>query len=352
MSTATTHWSTTYMDSSNVSPHTHSDHNMSTYHSYGAHEGSRAADPSIPRRVSQSYSSGGGDGSPFAYSPTNSSSYGHTYNNSPLGYSNASHSSHQQHQSFGNSSSYGNNSSYGLSPTSNTSSVDYYSYSNSQDNSPLQYSSGSINPAYLGGRSQAAGRGLPVPRDSLIKSEPTEGGLQRESHSGSQGVLYPARIQYTDNATDKETSWLKRQCHVCGATSPPGWRKSVLKVGKIVCNACGLYEKTHHRPRPTRLSDESRNGVHRRVSATGTAISPGGESPSRASFSQSPNLSRAPSDNRVQYASPYANTLPASGTPGSNPSSLSNSPVLQRASGSMSSASHHGSHHGSRSPPN
>ncbi|EJU00346.1 hypothetical protein DACRYDRAFT_117353 [Dacryopinax primogenitus] len=343
MSTATSHWSS-YMDSSNMSPHNHSEHNLSYYG--GSNEGSRA-DPSIPRRLSQPYSGASGDNhSPFAYSPTNSTSYGHTYNNTPLTYPNQGHSSQQQ-TSFSSNNSY-SNTSYNLSPASNNSSsmgssMDYYSYSSSgQDTSTLQYSSGSINPAYLGGRSQV-GRGVTSTRDSLIKSEPTEGGLAREAHSGSTGVLYPARIQYTDNATDKETSWLKRQCHVCGATSPPGWRKSVLKVGKIVCNACGLYEKTHHRPRPTRLSDESRNGVHRRVSATSATIAPGGDSPSRASFSVSPNLSRAPSDNRVQYASAYANT-----TTGSNPSSLSGSPVLQRATGSISSTSHRGS----RSPPN
>ncbi|KAH7344826.1 hypothetical protein B0J17DRAFT_16759 [Rhizoctonia solani] len=36
---------------------------------------------------------------------------------------------------------------------------------------------------------------------------------------------------------------------------PPGWRKSTLNPGKIVCNKCGLYERSHARPRPLHMDN-------------------------------------------------------------------------------------------------
>ncbi|CDO73807.1 hypothetical protein BN946_scf185015.g136 [Trametes cinnabarina] len=65
--------------------------------------------------------------------------------------------------------------------------------------------------------------------------------------------------QYTDDAASKETQYLRRRCHNCHTTEPPSWRRSTLNPGKIVCNKCGLYERTHLRPRPLRF-DELRAG--------------------------------------------------------------------------------------------
>ncbi|KAG2115865.1 uncharacterized protein F5147DRAFT_833995 [Suillus discolor] len=66
-------------------------------------------------------------------------------------------------------------------------------------------------------------------------------------------------IQHTDDAASKETQYLRRRCFNCHTTEPPSWRRSTLNPGKIVCNKCGLYERTHLRPRPLRF-DELRAG--------------------------------------------------------------------------------------------
>lgn len=66
-------------------------------------------------------------------------------------------------------------------------------------------------------------------------------------------------IQHTDDAASKETQYLRRRCYNCHTTEPPSWRRSTLTPGKIVCNKCGLYERTHLRPRPLRF-DELRAG--------------------------------------------------------------------------------------------
>ncbi|KAG8891066.1 hypothetical protein FRB98_000075 [Tulasnella sp. 332] len=62
-------------------------------------------------------------------------------------------------------------------------------------------------------------------------------------------------ILHTDDAASKETLHLRRRCFNCHATEPPSWRRSTLTYGKIVCNKCGLYERTHSRPRPHRFDE-------------------------------------------------------------------------------------------------
>ena len=66
-------------------------------------------------------------------------------------------------------------------------------------------------------------------------------------------------VQHTDNTTSKEMQYLRLRCFNCHTTEPPSWRCSTLNPGKIICNKCGLYERTHLHPRPLRL-DELRAG--------------------------------------------------------------------------------------------
>lgn len=75
------------------------------------------------------------------------------------------------------------------------------------------------------------------------------------------GISHP--VQHTDDAASKETQFLRRRCFNCHTTEPPSWRRSTLNPGKIVCNKCGLYERTHLRPRPLRF-DELRAGNKQR----------------------------------------------------------------------------------------
>ena len=81
-------------------------------------------------------------------------------------------------------------------------------------------------------------------------------------------------VQHTDDAASKETQYLRRRCFNCHTTEPPSWRRSTLNPGKIVCNKCGLYERTHLRARPLRF-DELRSGTKsRKPSKSITTTSP------------------------------------------------------------------------------
>lgn len=90
-------------------------------------------------------------------------------------------------------------------------------------------------------------------------------------------------VQHTDDAASKETQYLRRRCFNCHTTEPPSWRRSTLNPGKIVCNKCGLYERTHLRPRPLRF-DELRAGNKARkqgkAAAAAAAAASGNPSPS------------------------------------------------------------------------
>ena len=107
--------------------------------------------------------------------------------------------------------------------------------------------------------------------------------IYRPSSSSSNASLLPQPgsgvvVMHTDDAASKETQFLRRRCFNCHTTEPPSWRRSTLNTGKIVrnilfplmhrpsqyscfqvCNKCGLYERTHMRPRPPRF-DEMRSG--------------------------------------------------------------------------------------------
>ena len=90
-------------------------------------------------------------------------------------------------------------------------------------------------------------------------------------------------IQHTDDAASKETQYLRRRCYNCHTTEPPSWRRSTLTPGKIVCNKCGLYERTHLRPRPLRFDQfcaENKSRKQSKVaSSKGPKIHPAGSMP-------------------------------------------------------------------------
>jgi GATA-binding protein len=108
----------------------------------------------------------------------------------------------------------------------------------------------------------------------MVPSQP----FYRPQPSGGMPMSYlpphaAIPIQHTDDAASKETQYLRRRCFNCHTTEPPSWRRSTLNPGKIVCNKCGLYERTHLRPRPLRF-DELRAGNKARKAAAKTAASP------------------------------------------------------------------------------
>ncbi|ELA42319.1 uncharacterized protein VICG_00719 [Vittaforma corneae ATCC 50505] len=74
---------------------------------------------------------------------------------------------------------------------------------------------------------------------------------------------YMQPIYYPDSSTEiKSTKDLRKKakqrvCSNCQTTSTPSWRRS--GNGKtLLCNACGLYQKLHNRPRPFSVNSEGR----------------------------------------------------------------------------------------------
>ncbi|KAM5544356.1 hypothetical protein V8D89_002016 [Ganoderma adspersum] len=55
---------------------------------------------------------------------------------------------------------------------------------------------------------------------------------------------------YIDDAATKQSDYIHRRCHNCRMTDATVWRRSTLTPGKVACNKCGIYERTHERPRP------------------------------------------------------------------------------------------------------
>ncbi|KAF9075652.1 hypothetical protein BDP27DRAFT_1043304 [Rhodocollybia butyracea] len=56
-------------------------------------------------------------------------------------------------------------------------------------------------------------------------------------------------VAYTDDAATKLSDRVRRRCFNCCTTDTSTWRRSNLSPGKL-CNKCGLFERTHSRPRP------------------------------------------------------------------------------------------------------
>ncbi|PJF16987.1 GATA-4/5/6 transcription factor [Paramicrosporidium saccamoebae] len=55
-----------------------------------------------------------------------------------------------------------------------------------------------------------------------------------------------------------------KKCSNCSATSTPSWRR--CPAGKnLLCNACGLYQKLHNKPRPFRVADDGSIRVQRSI---------------------------------------------------------------------------------------
>ncbi|KZT07371.1 uncharacterized protein LAESUDRAFT_107527 [Laetiporus sulphureus 93-53] len=73
----------------------------------------------------------------------------------------------------------------------------------------------------------------------------------RPSYVASQP--YPGQANYiihTDDAATKLSDRVRRKCYNCRTTDTSTWRRSSLTPGKVLCNKCGLFERTHSRPRP------------------------------------------------------------------------------------------------------
>ncbi|KAJ4002125.1 hypothetical protein F5050DRAFT_809525 [Lentinula boryana] len=95
-----------------------------------------------------------------------------------------------------------------------------------------------------------------------------------------------SEIIYTEDAATKVTDRIRRRCYNCYTSDTSTWRRSNLAVGKVLCNKCGLFERTHSRPRPEQFP-------HKRTSLGGEGE--GVQSPSSPSYPLTPVPSQSPS---------------------------------------------------------
>jgi hypothetical protein len=80
------------------------------------------------------------------------------------------------------------------------------------------------------------------------------GPSMRENHMYTMPGQTHISIVHTDDATTKLSDRVRRRCFNCCTTDTSTWRRSNLSPGKVLCNKCGLFERTHSRPRPDQFS--------------------------------------------------------------------------------------------------
>ncbi|PPQ91733.1 hypothetical protein CVT25_013015 [Psilocybe cyanescens] len=105
-----------------------------------------------------------------------------------------------------------------------------------------------------------ASSGLPVPfphHVSSVQHQHQHQQHQQMAYDSRQGYAMPGgggqppvTIVHTDDAATKLTDGIRRRCFNCCTTDTSTWRRSNLSPGKVLCNKCGLFERTHSRPRP------------------------------------------------------------------------------------------------------
>ncbi|OAX33817.1 hypothetical protein K503DRAFT_775190 [Rhizopogon vinicolor AM-OR11-026] len=54
----------------------------------------------------------------------------------------------------------------------------------------------------------------------------------------------PFSVIYTDDASTKLSDRVHRRCFNCCTTNSSTWRRSVSSPGKVLCNKCGLHQRT------------------------------------------------------------------------------------------------------------
>ncbi|KAL1943450.1 hypothetical protein VTO73DRAFT_4525 [Trametes versicolor] len=70
----------------------------------------------------------------------------------------------------------------------------------------------------------------------------------------SQPYNVKRMVDYTDDANTKLSDRVRRKCYNCRTTDTSTWRRSILNPSKVLCNQCGLFERTHSRPRPEQFA--------------------------------------------------------------------------------------------------
>ncbi|KAJ7443699.1 hypothetical protein FB451DRAFT_1413534 [Mycena latifolia] len=89
---------------------------------------------------------------------------------------------------------------------------------------------------------------VPYPLPGTILSAP----MAPPSQNGGapNGAPGGVPVVFTDDAATKLSDRVRRRCFNCCTTDTSTWRRSNLSPGKVLCNKCGLFERTHSRARP------------------------------------------------------------------------------------------------------
>ncbi|KAL0570315.1 hypothetical protein V5O48_011653 [Marasmius crinis-equi] len=70
-------------------------------------------------------------------------------------------------------------------------------------------------------------------------------------NGGLECIVFGGIIEHTDDSAMKLVdAQARRQCYNCGTIDASTWRRSTRNPGEVLCNKCGLFERTHSRPRP------------------------------------------------------------------------------------------------------
>ncbi|WVO16457.1 hypothetical protein L204_104134 [Cryptococcus depauperatus] len=126
-------------------------------------------------------------------------------------------------------------------------------------------------------------------------------------------------ITYTSKAEPKQTEMLRRKCYNCGCRVSPSWRKSLTNPEMINCNKCGIYERTHHRPRPQQNDDQKLRKASQYGTVSGSFRGPP-EPDRRGKKSLSPqSIGSTPPLSAVSSFSPYSAYPPVSLMPAPQP---------------------------------
>ncbi|KAF7303534.1 Gata transcription factor [Mycena indigotica] len=114
----------------------------------------------------------------------------------------------------------------------------------------------------------------------------------------SSAPVQSGAITLTDDADTKLSHQVKRRCFNCVTTDTSTWRRSQINPGKVLCNKCGLFERTHSRSRPMEFP-------HKRVSRASPYPAPGTHGgPSGDSISAPPPVATPPAPMQYAYIPP------------------------------------------------
>lgn len=80
-------------------------------------------------------------------------------------------------------------------------------------------------------------------------ASPEQNGTQTSPQNQPQTATPLSETTVEQRPRPSEIQPLGQACSNCGTTRTPLWRRS--PQGNVICNACGLYQKTRNAPRPT-----------------------------------------------------------------------------------------------------